>query len=57
MNIAAEKKIFFRLKFHIEFSVAGRCLIAVGSPRLAENFLQMSMKLFMHPDTVLLLGE
>lgn len=38
-------------------NASGRCLIAVGNSRLAEKFLQMSMKLMAHPDTILLLGK
>jgi hypothetical protein len=55
---------FFRFSFfaflHFFFALwiaLGRCLIAVGNARLAESFLQTSMRLFPHPDTILLLGE
>lgn len=56
---------FFRFSFFVfflHFSSAlwialGRCLIAVGNARLAESFLQASMKMMAHPDTILLLGE
>lgn len=43
--------------FSISFLIAGRCLISVGNARSAEYFLQYSLKLFLHPDTVLLLGK
>lgn len=51
---------FFRLfvsLFSALWIALGRCLIAVGNARLAESFLQLSMKVFPHPDTILLLGE
>lgn len=35
----------------------GRCLIQLGNARLAENSLQLSIRLLVHPDTVLLLGK
>lgn len=57
-------RVVFRFSFfallHFFFALwiaLGRCLIAVGNARLAESFLQTSMRLFPHPDTILLLGK
>lgn len=47
---------FFYFLFFTIYPLAGRCLIAVGNARSAENFLQTSMKILTHPDTILLLG-
>ncbi|CRL00603.1 CLUMA_CG013863, isoform A [Clunio marinus] len=35
----------------------GRCLIAIGNARLAENSLRSSLKLLPHPDTISLLAR
>jgi hypothetical protein len=54
-----KKNIFLRIfPYSFRFlSLSGRCLIAVGNARSAEHFLQYSMKLLTHPDTILLLGK
>lgn len=48
--------VFVSSSLHLLIAL-GRCLIAVGNARLAENFLQMSVKLMVHPDSILLLGK
>lgn len=49
--------VFTFLRLLMLLIALGRCLIAVGNARLAENFLQTSIRLMAHPDSILLLGK
>lgn len=39
------------------YTQKGRCLIAIGNARLAEQHLKTSLNMFAHPDTILLLAR